>query len=195
MNTLMPFVLSGLLPGTGQIYLGKYLKGFLMLIIPFIILYFVSRDYFLLAYFSSVIISLTEIYIEIKTEKGRYIARKNLFFALSIIIVIIPATIYIIVFSLFKGTEFTQEYFLNEKNTKQEMVEVSMAIDRYYSRNKLYPPEYGEFVNKRPTTSHWSHDKWGNEYKYELTEKGYVLTSAGKDQEFGTEDDLIRSNQ
>ena len=105
-----------------------------------------------------------------------------------------PLAFYLFILSLYHGGKYIKDEHLNIGHTKDEMVEISSALSRHYIRNKEYPHDYLEFVTRKPIWQPWATDSWGNHYRYELTEDGYRLTSAGLDGVFDTEDDIKRTN-
>ena len=95
-----------------------------------------------------------------------------------------------------------------ESNAGQLQIEVvAQALERYKLHNYFYPSEElglqalwqmpsnarlwrGPYVDPKQTT-----DPWGQALRYQKTEQdGFELQSAGEDQEFDTDDDLIYNN-
>ncbi|MGK0359013.1 MAG: hypothetical protein ACI9U2_001309 [Bradymonadia bacterium] len=83
--------------------------------------------------------------------------------------------------------------------TETQLVEIGEALERYGALRGRYPPEtVGLVALRRPnpqsplvakTTTF--NDAWGRAVLYELDGRGgYVLSSAGGDGRFGTQDDL-----
>ena len=75
------------------------------------------------------------------------------------------------------------------------MAKIEKALNRYHLREKEYPADYLKFVMRKPIWESWAYDSWDNEYRYELIENGFILTSAGLDGKFDTEDDIKCENK
>jgi TM2 domain-containing membrane protein YozV len=194
MKTLLPFLFSTFIPGTGQLYLRKYLSGIILLLLPILVIVIFPKIPLEYPYLIFVIISVADVYFISSKSIGRKKALLNLSFALIIALVILPATFYLFILSMYKGGEYIKNEHLNIGHTKREMVEISNALTRHYARNNEYPEDYFKFVTRKPIWEPWSNDSWDNNYKYELTDGGYKLTSAGVDGIFDTEDDITRTN-
>lgn len=193
MKILLPFIFSAIIPGTGQLYLRHFLKGFLMLVLPFSIIYFVPEIPITYPYLICQIVSLADIYLTIEKREGKKKALTNLVFGLVIVIIIIPITIYLFTLSLYKGGLHFKDEILSSDQTKKEMSEISTALENYYAKYNRYPVKYDDFVRTKPIWNRWREDSWGTKYEYEVTEpNGYILKSAGKDQIFDTPDDVVK---
>lgn len=75
------------------------------------------------------------------------------------------------------------------------------AVNSYYIKNKKLPTKLEQLVegtDDNPPILDGGEavllDPWDQEYKYEIKGKRFVISSAGPDTEFGTEDD-IRSDK
>ena len=73
---------------------------------------------------------------------------------------------------------------------------VGLACENFEEMAKQYPENletegFAQFIEGETLE-----DEWGIEIKYELTESGYIVRSAGPDRTFGTIDDIeISSDQ
>lgn len=194
MKILLPFIFSAVLPGTGQFYLRDYLKGIILLLFPFVIDFLIPDLPFQYPYLFAVIISLTDIYLKTEKKEGRQKAMKNLIFGLIVVIVILPSVFYLFTLSMYKGGQYVSNEILNVEHTEDEMTEISKALDNYYFNNGMYPGDFQKFVRRKPVWSHWITDSWDNKYRYQRLDSGsYKLTSAGKDEQFDTDDDIKRT--
>jgi len=95
---------------------------------------------------------------------------------------------------MYQGGKYVTKEYLNVEHTEDEMIEISTALNKYEIRNKKYPQDFYEFVHSKPIWESWATDSWGNKYTYNLTQKGFVITSSGVDGKFNTEDDIVRKN-
>jgi hypothetical protein len=196
MKTVVPFILSAILPGTGQLVKGRILKGLLFLCLPFLLVFFIPEIGFIFPFAISTIFSLADLYLETEKKEGRQNALKNLAFGVVTVVVIIPSLIYMFSLSMFTGAVYAKNSFLNPMHTDDEMKEIVVALENYHVSQKHYPEDYFEFVGKKPIWSHWKTDGWDNKYHYELTEShGFILTSAGEDQKLNTTDDITFRNE
>ncbi len=196
MRTLLPFLFSIIIPGTGQLYLRDYWKGILMiflsvflwLLVPFIPLAYLFTG--------TMIWSLIDIYLKTEKKEGKSKAVKNLIFSFVVVIFIIPGIFYLSLVSFTKGGEYASDHYFNEKNTQSEMTEIAKQLDSYFYSFKKYPSDYESFVRTKPIWAGWLTDSWENKYNYSQTDSlNYTLTSAGQDGEFGTSDDIVKRNK
>ena len=81
------------------------------------------------------------------------------------------------------------------KKTKNEISEMSDRIENWNKNLGKYPTELNELIGNSPLRQGWKKDAWNREYEFKITEngQGFLITSAGSDGKFGTEDD-IKSN-
>lgn len=196
MRTLLPLILSALLPGLGQIYLRDFLKGVFMFAIPITFGIIIDLIPFVYLYLLSLIWSLTDLYLITERKETKEKAIKSLIFAILIVIIIIPTLFYLFMVSMKTGGNYVASEFLNTDRTKEEMLQIANALDKYNSYYKKYPANFNEFINSKPIWSDWQSDSWKNEYKYIINADStkYLLISAGKDQIFDTADDLLQEN-
>ena len=193
MKTLLPFLASIFFPGLGQIILKDYFKGILMLVICFVGGLIVPFIPYLFFYFGTVIWSLVDIYLQTEKISGKKSAVRNLIFSIVVVVIIIPAIFYLSLISFSVGGEYVANEFLNSKHTEKELVEISKELDSYFERHKKYPSDYFKFVGSKPIWSSWKTDKWDKKYRYSQSDStNYTLTSAGKDGQFDTEDDVVQ---
>ena len=195
MKTLLPFLASIFFPGLGQIILKDYFKGILMLVICFVGGLIVPFIPYLFFYFGTVIWSLVDIYLQTEKISGKKSAVRNLIFSIVVVVIIIPAIFYLSLISFSMGGEYVANEFLNSKHTEKELVEISKELDSYFERHKKYPSDYFKVVGSKPIWSSWKTDKWDKKYRYSQSDStNYTLTSAGKDGQFDTEDDVVQKS-
>jgi TM2 domain-containing membrane protein YozV len=194
MKILLPFILSSLIPGSGQFYLKRYLLGIAFLLIPFVLVFLLPDIPLYYSYLIMIVISVTDVYLRIEKVASRKKALTNLSFGILIAVVVIPSVFYLFYMSMYRGGEYVTKEYLNVEHTEDEMIEISTALKKYEVRNKKYPEDFYEFVYSKPIWQQWATDSWGNKYRYNLTQKGFALTSSGVDGKFNTEDDIVRKN-
>ena len=75
---------------------------------------------------------------------------------------------------------------------QQDIDVLSSAIDMYaLDNNDKYPPNLSSLKGgKRDYVKKIEKDPWGNEYRYDVKNKSYVVSSAGPDGIAGNEDDI-----
>ena len=196
MKTLLPFLLSIIIPGAGQIYLRDYWKGILMIFLSLFVGFLIPAIPFHYLFLGTMIWSQFDIYLKTEKKEGKSKAIKNLIFSFVIIIFIVPAMFYLSIVSFSIGGKYTTNHYLNEKNTKEEMNVIADQLDSYYFNFKRYPSDFEAYVRSKPIWSSWLTDSWGNKYNYSLKDSvNYTLISAGEDITIGTADDIIKSNK
>lgn len=192
MSTLLPFVLSIILPGTGQFVQKKYLLGISMIFIWLFLGLYIPYIPFSYFYYGTMIWSLIDIYIRMENISGRSKAIRYLIFSIIIAVIIIPSIFLLSTLTFIKGGRFMQSEFLGLDQTKDEMVEISDQLDSYFNYYKKYPSDYEQWIESKPIWEGWKRDSWGNNFRYTQSDStNYTLTSSGKDGKFETEDDLI----
>ena len=78
------------------------------------------------------------------------------------------------------------------KKTKQEISEMSDRIDNWKENLGKYPTELNELIGNNPLRQDWKKDAWNREYEFTITDngKGFLITPAGSDGKFHTDDDI-----
>ncbi|WP_291871275.1 type II secretion system protein GspG [Maribacter sp.] len=108
-----------------------------------------------------------------------------------------PSSIMVILFLvvgsisafLFFGYQRTSIY---PDKTEKEIAEMSERMENWNEKFGQYPTELNQLIGNSPMRQDWKNDAWNRAYKFTITEngKGFLITSAGSDGEFGTEDDI-----
>ena len=112
MKTLLPFLCSIFIPGTGQLYLGKYVAGLTFLLLPILIVFLFPNIPAEYPFVIFIIISVADIYFRTEKFAGRKKAVTYLFFSIIIAVVIIPSVFYLLFMSMHGGSQFiTHQYF------------------------------------------------------------------------------------
>ena len=78
------------------------------------------------------------------------------------------------------------------EKTKQEISEMSKRMDNWKENLGKYPTELNELIGNSPLRQEWKKDAWNRKYEFKIIENGngFLITSAGSDGKFGTEDDI-----
>ena len=80
---------------------------------------------------------------------------------------------------------------VKQKRTEKQMTEIKKSIIKYKLETGAYPSSLIELIGQNPIRKEWQHDYWGSGYKLiHVDEKTVVLSSAGLDAVFNTDDDL-----
>ena len=114
----------------------------------------------------------------------------NTFFVLNLSIQVISV---LVIGSLSAILFFTyQRKSVFPEKTKQEISEMSNRMDNWKENLGKYPTELNELIGNSPLRQEWKKDAWNREYEFKIIENGngYLITSAGSDGKFGTEDDI-----
>ena len=108
-----------------------------------------------------------------------------------------PSSIMVILFLvigsisafIFFGYQRTSIY---PDKTKKEIAEMSDRMENWNENHGKYPTELNELIGNSPLRQGWKKDAWNREYDFKITEngKGFLITSAGSDGKFKTEDDI-----
>lgn len=196
MKNLLPFILSFLIPGLGQIYIKDYKKGIIMLLVTIVGGLFIPIIPFEYVYGICLIWALVDIYLTLEKIEGRQSVIRRLIFSLIIVLIIVPSIIYLFFISLKIGGEYVKSEYFDLPNTKNEMKEISQELDKYFGYYKKYPSDFKSFVRSKPIWSSWESDSWENDYNYSQKDSlHYLLISSGKDCKFNTDDDLRIENR
>ncbi len=107
--------------------------------------------------------------------------------ALMIIAVLVIGSLSAFLFFTYQRTSVFPE------KTKIEISEMSDRMEHWKERFGEYPSDMNELIGNSPIRDDWKTDAWSREYKFTILEngKGFIITSAGFDGKFGTEDDIV----
>jgi hypothetical protein len=178
---MIPIVLSILIPGLGQIYLGKNWRGVLMVVLGITPLY-------------PAVLVWSAIDAFRLNEQGvtpRFSRREGLW-AIAILAVIVPVSMFLVAHLIFTGWESYQDRYSRPDETRKEATSIIQALEASRERHGKYPTALEAVIGQRPLRRDWHTDAWGNRYRYTVTPAGesFRLSSPGSDGEFGTDDDL-----
>ncbi len=78
------------------------------------------------------------------------------------------------------------------EKTKTEIAEMSERVENWNDKLGTYPTDMNELIGNSPIRQEWKNDAWDRAYTYTIMENGngFLITSAGPDGQFGTEDDI-----
>ena len=78
------------------------------------------------------------------------------------------------------------------EKTKKEISEMSDRMENWKENLGKYPTGLNELIGNSPLRQDWAKDAWNREYEFKITEngKGFLITSAGSDGKFNTDDDI-----
>ena len=140
--------------------------------------------------------AIFDVYDKIEQRDGKKSATRYMAFSLLIVVILFPLTLTLLTTGLFKGAEFLTNEYLNEDRTKTEMNEILTELELYKNHYRGLPQKTtNHSSDENQFGGSWKSDSWKNPYKYELIDSlNYQLISAGKDEIYFNEDDIIISN-
>jgi hypothetical protein len=178
---MIALILSILLPGLGQFYYGKNIRAIFMVLLGLSPLYPLV-----------LIWTIIDILILNKKEAVPVYKLKDAIWAMAILVVIIPAFIFIAATGLFAvGNWYSEKYVLPER-TLDEGNQIAAAIRDYNSFNGYLPANLNELIDNLPLRAGWLKDSWGEPYHYKKLNDGahFKLVSKGPDKVLNTADDF-----
>jgi hypothetical protein len=178
---MVALVLSILLPGLGQFYYGKNIRAIFMVMLGLTPLY-------------PLVLIWTIIDIVLLNKKGvaPVYKFKDAIWAMALLVVIIPAFIFITAAGLFAvGDWYSEKYVLPER-TINEGNQIAAAIREFNSSNGYLPGHIDDLIVNLPLRAGWLKDSWEEPYHYEKINDGtqFRLVSKGPDKVLNTGDDI-----
>lgn len=106
--------------------------------------------------------------------------------ALIFISILVLGSISSILFFTYQRTSVFPE------RTVKEISEMSDRMENWNEKLGKYPEDLNELIGNSPLRQDWKKDAWNREYEFTITENGkaFLITSAGSDGKFHTEDDI-----
>lgn len=101
-----------------------------------------------------------------------------------IFVVLIISTVGIIRIASYQKTTVLPD------TTKKEIAKISAGLEKWHEHYHEYPATLELLIANNPIRKSWLRDAWQQEYTYEITATGFLITSAGSDRNFGTADDI-----
>jgi len=85
-----------------------------------------------------------------------------------------------------------QRMSLYPDKTEKEIAEMSERMENWNKKFGKYPKDLNELIGNSPLRQDWKKDTWNREYEFTISENGkaFLITSAGPDGKFHTEDDI-----
>lgn len=175
---MLGIILSIIFPGLGQIYHEKYLKGAIMALLALTPLYPVA-----------LIWSIIDV-IKIQKALGKGISSKEAAWIVVSVLIIAPIFVGLIGTATYQGIDYLNRTKYNPERTREELIEIRLALESYKDVNGEYPKDLYKLIKGKPLRKDWLLDGWGNFYRLEKTGDNMIITSAGNDGKFDTEDDI-----
>lgn len=77
--------------------------------------------------------------------------------------------------------------------TQKELQQINDAAKAWHDKYGTYPSDLKELIGINPMRKSWKRDAWGRPYRYSVVEneKKCIISSAGPDGTFKTEDDIF----
>jgi hypothetical protein len=179
---MIAVVLSVLIPGLGQIYLGKTLRGILMVLLAITPLY------------PAILVwSVLDCLHLNKQGATPQFARREAIGAIVLLGIVVPATLVTTGYTAFRLFDWYQQSHARPRRTVAEATEIVRALGAFHDGQTRYPTELDAIIGGRPLRKGWNTDEWGRSYLYELGDdaKSFRLVSPGRDGIAGTPDDLV----
>lgn len=100
-------------------------------------------------------------------------------------VLVIGSLIFILFFTYQRTSVFPER-------TVKEISEMSDRMENWHQKFGRYPSNLNELIGNSPVRQSWKKDAWNREYELTISENGktFLITSAGSDGEFNTEDDI-----
>ncbi len=183
---MLPLILSIIVPGLGQLYYGKNIRGIIMLLLGLTPLYP-----------AALIWSVIDIIRLNKKGIAPHYQKKDVVWAVIILVFIIPVFFLILILGGFSVASWYTDNYVKPEQTLEEGNKIVSALQKYKENEGKYPDNIQVVIGDRPVRKGWIKDAWEQNYIYELTEDGknFNLTSKGKDKVLNTEDDIIFNNK
>jgi hypothetical protein len=82
------------------------------------------------------------------------------------------------------------------QNQIDEMGSIVHALNDYKQNHGTYPENLNLIIKNIPIRKKWLSDCWGSPYSYKVLGNGkkFELRSSGRDKNFGTDDDILRTS-
>jgi len=119
----------------------------------------------------------------IKRPIEKYFRQPSILILIAVVVIV---SLSAILFFTYQKTSVFPE------KTKKEISEMKDRMENWNKNLGQYPTELNELISNNPLRQDWKKDAWNREYKLMITKngKGILITSAGSDGKFGTEDDI-----
>ncbi len=118
------------------------------------------------------------------------------FLVIFLLVVIVVFFVYVVQRGGKSGVKEQVDAFadVKEKTTRTNLTSLERAIDLFIAQNGKVPKDLRE-LQTISRSIYIDTDSWGNKIRYErISDSNYRLTSAGKDETFQTDDDIVIKN-
>jgi hypothetical protein len=179
---MIAIVLSIMFPGLGQIYYGKWGRAWPMLIGGLTPLYPLALVW-----------SVFDAHRLSRQGIRPQFERKEALVAILLFFVVAPLCMLLLAFTAGRALAWVQDAHLSRSATVDEGAEIAASLAEYRAKLGHCPADLSVVIGTRPLRAGWLHDGWGRAYRYNPTQSASTceLVSAGRDGEFGTDDDLV----
>jgi len=179
---MIALILSILLPGLGQFYYGKNIRAIFMLILTFTPLYPIVLVW-----------SIIDVIILNKKEIHPKFSKKEAVWAIVILLVIIPVTLFMVFKGMISIGEWYSNKYIKPEITRAEGYAIVSAKKEYHKITGNYPIDIDTLIGHNPLCSRWKFDGWDEPYIFNILNNGlsFRVISKGQDQILGSEDDII----
>lgn len=180
-------LLSILIPGLGQIYFGKTMRGIIMILmtlVPFL-------------YPIALIWSIIDAIHLSKKSTPPAFSKKEAIGILVTVFIVVPIIAFFTWMLLFSSLSFVSNRTIKPNNTKEEGTRIVLAIKKFQTSKEKLPGSIYDIIGNKPLNQTWLTDAWDEPYIYEVSEDGkkFLLKSKGRDKIVGTKDDIILHSQ
>ena len=106
--------------------------------------------------------------------------------ALMFIALLVIGSLSAILFFTYQRTSVFPE------KTEKEISEMRERMESWNEKFGKYPTDINELIGNSPLRQDWKKDAWNQDYEFAITKNGkyFLITSAGSDGKFHTEDDI-----
>jgi TM2 domain-containing membrane protein YozV len=183
---MIGILLSIIIPGLGQLYFGKTLRGVIMILLAITPLYP-----------AALVWSIVDAVNLNKKIKPDPIMKKEAIIIIIWAFIIIPLGLFGSVFGTFTLFSKISDKFFLPNSTRLEMEEIVLTLENYKKSYEIYPNTLDEIIGKYPIRQNWIADAWCQQYYYNSIKEGtgYKLISKGADHKLNTKDDIIFTSE
>ncbi|MEK6776973.1 MAG: DUF4388 domain-containing protein [bacterium] len=96
-----------------------------------------------------------------------------------------------VLFNVARSMTYRFEMF-KQVHALQEMNRIVLASHVYFLETGSFPVSLDDLVQKILLEENEERDPWGSPYSFEVRERMVILSSAGRDRQEGTDDDLVK---
>lgn len=182
---MIPIILTLLVPGLGQLYYGKNIRGIVMIILGITPLYLLVLTW-----------SLIDVVMLNHAGAVPVYKPKDAWWTIAILVVIVPAFLFIVILSAITAGQWYSNHYTFPEQTRHEIRQISKSLSDYHAEFGMYPASLNDIAKESPIRAEWHNDSWGQPYHYDVSEDGnsFNLISGGPDMTLNTRDDIMASD-